>query len=277
MRRAARLPTTLFAGLGLGLAAPPATADVELADSVIEVGLTYGSAPQHFGGEHEPLTTTSLHVTDRNGAFGKFLMALLNAPSDAAIDPAHHHYEEKTWEYLGVTVVKDTVTYDTPEELAARYAERARRQREFAAFNGYTTEFEIFAPEDRTSNTRGAAFGITAALFGNGYVRFETGVHWSYIKGPVCGPEAAPTTCASGFAGIPARVTVALPRLGWLDVGVGWNWRHKLEEGVRQNRNPVQLGLTLNPIDRVYLRAHVLSTTQDLTHPGFVVEVGGRL
>lgn len=258
------------------LPASRARANVELGDSVIEVGVTYGSAPVHFAGEHGALQTTSLHVSDRNGAFGKFIVGILGSGNEE-IDPVHRSYAVKTWEYLGITVVKETISVDTPEQYAARVAERDRRQAAFRAFNGYTTELEVFMPRDGTSDARGAAFGITAAVYGNGYVRFETGLHWSYVKGPVCGPAAAPTTCASAFIGMPARVTVSLRRYGWVDAGIGWNWRQKAEEGVRQNRTPIQAGITLNPIDRLYVRGHVLSTTQDITRPGFSIEVGGRL
>ena len=273
-RLAAALALTVVAGPGL--TAPPASADVRLDDSVIEVGATYGSAPGHFVGEHAALTTTSLHVRDRNGAFGKFIVGILGSGHEE-VDPVHHHYQEKTWEYLGITVVKDTITVDTPEEYAAHIAERDRREAAFRAFNGYTTELEIFMPEDGISVARGAAFGITAAVYGNSRVRFETGLHWSYVKGPVCGTAAAPTTCASGFIGMPLRVTVSLGRVGLIDAAIGYNFRRKLEEGVHQNRTPIDAGVTLNPIDRLYLRGHLLSTTQDVTHPGFVVEVGGRL
>ena len=257
--------------------ATPARAEVFLGDPVIEVGAEYGSGPLHFGGQFDPVQTTAIHVTDRNGLFAKAVFKTLGADQGAPLDPEHHHYEVRVWENLGVAVVKDTITYDSPEEMQRREAERAKYRAAFDAFNAFNTELFVYVPRDGTSNTRGASFGMTAAVIGSGNLRIETGLRWSYIKAPVCGSEMDPTTCNSKFIGMPLRAVISLRRLGMFEVGIDWNWRRRDNQGETQNRTPLHATLTLNPLDRVFVRGRVLDTTSDLGKPGFAIELGGRL
>lgn len=51
----------------------------------------------------------------------------------------------------------------------------------------------------------------------------------------------------------------------------------RLTTGALQNRTPLHAALTINPIDRLFVRAGLQTTTEHLRRPGYFLELGGRL
>jgi hypothetical protein len=267
------------------LCATSARADVFLDDSTIEISADYRWQPVHFGRQFEPAVGTGLHFEDRNGVFAKFVVATLSTPSDEPDNPyTTSSTKVYAYEYLNgdkVEIYKDETVlkagYETPEARAERCSEKMKRRAEFLAFNAYMTEFRIWEPRDGTSNIKGAAFGMTFAAVRSGRYSIETGLRWEAIHADVCGDEMSPASCRSKFFGSPLSLLVDLGRIGRLEFGFDWNWRKNYADDTYANVSPVHAGLEIDIIDRLFVRASGLSTTDDITHPGFALEVGGRL
>ncbi len=76
---------------------------------------------------------------------------------------------------------------------------------------------------------------------------------------------------------MPLTVVVALGRLGKVEAGVGWNWRQSKLEDTLVQPYPMHLGLTIDLLDRVFVRGQVSTSIEDRGHAGLSLELGGRI
>ncbi len=212
MRRLA-LGATVLCGL-IGRA----SADVRFSDPYFAVGVQYAYAPVHLPGEREPVIGTSIHVTDRNGLYGKLIAdAIVQPPStrftesDTNVETSYDEFGNE-WE---TTYFRYKPEYDTVAERDAANL----RDASWRLGNHFHTDVQVFVPQQDRSNARGASAGVSTSVFGSTRTELEIGFRWSSIKADVCGTEPAPVRCVYRFIGLPVRLQWALGRIGYAELG----------------------------------------------------------
>jgi len=262
-----------------------AGADVLPDDAVIEVSAEYDWAPIRFDGQTSPVIGNAIHVQDRNGLFARAVVRFLNPPPPVA-EPSPYEVTAtatRTHTYYGIFVTVTSTTYDvkvrerTPEEIQgiidANRAERA----EIMSLRNYHTEVTVYTPQQSNANARGGSFNMRTTVAGNSKFSLELGAGYGSLRSDVCrNPD--PVGCRYRFWGIPVRVMISLGRLGSIDLAYDYNFDRVGEKGPYGTAwDPIRVALTLNPIDRLFVRGKVIDSPYDLTKPGFGIEVGGRL
>lgn len=277
----------LWIALSVLAATTSARAEVFLDDSTIELSAEYEFQPVTFVNQTDEAVGTGLHFEDRNGVFARFVVKMLRGKADRSVDdPYQWHETGKTTNYLGGGVVETTTFYSgtlkegykTPEEREQRHREKLARAAEIDAFNDYSTELRVWKPRESddklASNIEGAAVGMTTSLFRNYRVSLETGVRWESWRADVCMGGSA---CRYEFFGMPITVMVSLGWLGRAEVGYDFNWRSNTREDGISKVSPIRASLTLDVLSRAFVRARALTTVDDVSHPGFALEIGGRI
>lgn len=266
-----------------------ADAEVFLDDSTIELSAEYAYQPVTFTNQTEAATGTGVHFEDRNGVFARFVVRMLNPPDRSVDDPYQWSETGKTTSYLGGGMVETTTFYTgtlkegykTPEEREQRHREKLARAAEIDAFNDYTTELRVWEPrasDDKLASTmKGAAFGMTTSFLRNHRISLESGVRWESWRTDTCMDTSGAATCRYQFFGMPITLFVSLGWLGRVELGYDFNWReNKREDGVSKV-SPIRASLTIDILSRAFVRARALTTVDDVTHPGFGLEIGGRI
>jgi hypothetical protein len=215
---------------------------------------------------------------------------MLRGEADRSVDdPYQWHETGKTTSYLGGGVYETQTFYSgtlkdgykTPEEREQRHREKLARAAEIDAFNDYSTELRVWEPrasDDKlASNIKGAAFGMTTSLVRGHRYSFETGVRWESWRSDTCMDTNGPSTCRYQFFGMPLTLFISLGWLGRVEVGYDFNWRSNLREEGVSKVSPIRASLTIDIFSRAFLRARALTTVDDVTHPGFAFEIGGRI
>jgi hypothetical protein len=270
--------------------ASTASAEVFLDDSTIEVSGEYTYQPVTFVNQTEASTGTGVHFEDRNGVFARFVVKLLRgAPDRSKDDPYQWSETGKTTSYLSggiyetTTFFKGTLKegYKTPEEREERHREKLARASAIDAFNDYSTEVRVWKPRDTddalASNIEGAAIGMTTSLLRTHRVSLETGVRWEDWRSNTCMDANGASTCRNQFFGMPITVLVSLGWLGRAEVGYDFNWRANGRIDGVSKVSPIRASLTIDILNRAFVRARALTTVDDFTNPGFALEVGGRI
>lgn len=268
-----------------------ARAEVFLDDSTIELSAEYTYQPVTFVNQTEASTGTGIHFEDRNGVFARFVVKTLRgAPDRSVSDPYQWHETGKTTSYLGGGVFETKTFYSgtlkegykTPEEREQRHREKLARAAEIDAFNDYSTELRVWKPRDSddklASNIDGAAFGMTTSLLRGHRFSFETGVRWEDWQSPTCmdGTGTA-SACRYQFFGMPLTLFISLGWLGRVELGYDFNWRANGRADSISKVSPIRASLTIDILSRAFIRARALTTVDDVTNPGFALEVGGRI
>lgn len=275
--------------VGALCAARIARAEVFLDDSTIELSADYAYQPVTFVNQVDPSVGTGVHFEDRNGVFARFVFRMLFPPDKSVDDPYTWKETGKTASYLGGGVVETTTFYEgtlkegykTREEREERHREKLARANATLALNDYSTEIRVWQPNEGdgalASNIKGGAFGMTTALFRTHRVSFETGLRWESWRSDTCMTTTGAQTCAYKFFGMPLGVLISLGRLGRVELGYDFNWRANIREDGSSKVSPIRASLTIDLFSRVFVRGRALTTVDDFTHPGFGLEVGGRI
>lgn len=272
-------------------AARVANAEVFLDDSMIELSAEYTYQPVTFLGQMDQAVGTGVHFEDRNGVFARFVARSLKPPDREADDPYQYSETGKATTYLGggvyqtTTFIKATLKpgYATPEQREARHREKLAHANEVAGFNDYSTEIRVWEPGlggDRlASNIKGGAFGMTTSLVRIDRYSLETGVRWEawHTTDDVCTGANGALPCRYKFFGMPISLLVSLGWLGRIELGYDFNWRSNRREEGLSVVSPIRASLTIDILNRAFVRARAHTTRDDVTNPGFAVEIGGRL
>jgi hypothetical protein len=262
-----------------------AAADVYPDDAVIEVGLEYAQSPIRFDDEREAVVATSLHFTDRNGVFARELARFLDPPP--APGPVSDEEVTETvtgiYRFYGVgyqgRIVATEVTHRTrtPEEKARLQAEKDDQRERMLGRRAFHTEVQVYVPREDQSNTRGVAINMRMRVAGNPYISLEVGVGYTSITSDVCTTNNV-VDCEYLFYGLPLRVVVPIKGRGMFQLG--WDYNIHATSNPKPYHigwNPIRASVTLNPVDRLFVRGTGFASPQALGELGFGVEIGGRL
>lgn len=258
-----------------------AHADVTAADSVIEAGALYAHAPTQFEGQHEPMVATGLRFAERAGVIG-LLLAELIGRRGSSYCPTRVVIDGEMQCQSTATLVKETrlrrfyayryTPYSAADDVASRRANRPGQ---------WNFEVELYQPALDRGNARGFATGFTVVVYGDeGPFHVEMGIGYRRMTADVCGPEAAPTPCRFHFLGVPVRAWYDLGRLGHLEVAWDANAMSFLGDETRppgSHASPVRAGITVDVVDRLFVRAGAHASPKTITEPGFSLEAGLRL
>lgn len=260
--------------------AVPASADVLLSEPFTEVSADYANAPVHMNGG--TMVASGVSFSDRRSVFPHLLAQIFFRPGPPSVSPTESHeiYRHEGF-YYTTTIIETTQKPQAQidRELADATAKYHQTLADLDSFSDYYTDVAIWWPQEGLGNVRGGSFAMSLSIVTLPSVfSIEAGIGWQYMKSDVCTP-----TCRYKFLGMPVRGIVALGRLGWVEAGVDWNWRNISGDddadpmSTTSTRSRAHVSLTLNPIDRLFVRGEVFDTFGEWSHPGYGVSVGGRL
>lgn len=255
----------------------PAHADDEiplLRDSYYEVGPIYWKGGISFNVEHDPFTATGVHIYERNGIGGKLV-----ATSFVAILLAMGRSDT---EYLGssygVDYRVDYYRVKSPEEIAAEDAARSQAIDDTAA-NEYQMDVQIFWPHDDDSKAKGWSWSVWPFSWTTDYFTAEVGILMERISGPFCKDPMTMELrgCRYSNFGTPIRIAVPITRFALADIQWDANWLALGDDSdFISHSSPLRASLTLQPIDRLFVRGGLMASTTDTEKLGVVLEAGVR-
>ena len=262
----------------------PARADVFPDDPLIEVSAAYEYAPIRFSGELEPVIGNAIRVTDRNGLFARAVVRFLSPPPSTQVSPTeartvidYQHTYYGIYGDITTTISHEEIRERSPEEIQKLTNERIAERGRILSLNNYHTEVVVYSPQRDPANARGGSFNMRSTVVGNSRFSIELGVGYGTLKSNVCRADDE-SKCRYKFWGPVLRVMISLGRLGAIDFGYDYNFTRVGASGPYGSAwDPIRIGLTLNPIDRLFVRAKVIDAPYDLGKPGYGLEIGGRL
>jgi hypothetical protein len=279
MRKLSHVVTVAVLGASLAMASV-ARADHFLGSTYYEFSPVYHQGGIAFADGNLPMKASGLHIYERNGIGGKFVMTAL-----VAVVMAMGRSDK---EYLGSSYGTDyRVDYyrmKSAEEMAAEDAAAAETINATAE-NEYQMDVQIYLPQDGYTTARGFSWEITPWSYQYERFGFEVGFLLARVTDDICPTIGADGTkdmnakvaCTYSNFGSPLRLMYSVGSFATASLSWDLNWLALGDDSTTlSHASPVRALLTINPFERAFVRGGVVSSDFQVDNVGYSLEAGLR-